>query len=156
MRDIYTYLIELVLELDDLFCLDLDVSGLPARPARRLVYHDTRVWQRVPHSVLTCRLGSGNKRIEPLMVVVWWKKPSASNNFCSSQGTAGHSDHANWCISFKKHQLSFGLGNAPEEGCPLSKPGRRTTSRLAARRTALCRRSPAQQWRFLTKERICN
>ena len=56
--DNHTNLIKLLLELDDLLCLDLDVGGLPARASRRLMYHDARVWQRVPHSVLTCRLGT--------------------------------------------------------------------------------------------------
>ena len=67
-------LIELLLELDDLFCLDLDVRGLPSRPSRRLVYHDTCVWQRVSHSVLTCRLVT--KEPLMLMVVKWGKTTS--------------------------------------------------------------------------------
>ena len=56
--DNHTNLIKLLLELDDLFCLDLDVGGLPARPTRRLVDHDSCVWQRVPHSVFARRLGT--------------------------------------------------------------------------------------------------
>jgi hypothetical protein len=47
--------VELPLELDDLLCLDLNVCGLSARAARRLVHHDARVWQRVAHARLAGR-----------------------------------------------------------------------------------------------------
>ena len=51
-----TNLIELFLQLDDLFRLDLDVCGLSLSPSRRLVNHDACVRQGVSHSVLACRL----------------------------------------------------------------------------------------------------